>query len=89
MPSSVSDEGQGNKIRDFGHDFAPLSAVVCLQPSAHVGVRNSLHQFADFRFQKLISHDQGLYSVPGITTAELNRFVRRRFKLVRVGLWTP
>lgn len=29
-------------------------------PSTHVGVRNSLHQLADFRLQKLIRNDQRL-----------------------------
>jgi hypothetical protein len=50
-------------------------------------MRNSLHQFADFRFQILVRHDQRLERVAHVATARRNRFVRCRFKPVGVGLW--
>jgi hypothetical protein len=50
-------------------------------------MRNSLHQFADFRFQKLVRHDQRLERVAHVAAARRNCFVGCRFKPVSVGLW--
>jgi hypothetical protein len=40
-----------------------------VKPSARVGVRNSLHQFADFRFQKLVRDDQRLDRIACVAAA--------------------
>jgi hypothetical protein len=49
-----------------------------------VGARNSLHQLADFRFQKLIRNHE---RVAHVTTARCNRFVGGRFKPIDIGPW--
>jgi hypothetical protein len=50
-------------------------------------VRNSLHQFTDFRFQILVRDDQRLERGPNIAAAGGNGLVRRCLKPVGVGLW--
>jgi hypothetical protein len=50
-------------------------------------VRNSLHQLADFRLQKLIRNDQRFERVAHVATARRNRLIRCRFKPVSAGLW--
>jgi hypothetical protein len=52
--------------------YAPSTAIG-FEPSTHVGVRNSLHQLADFIFQKLIRNDQRLERVADIAPARRNR----------------
>jgi hypothetical protein len=49
-------------------------------------VRNSLHQLADFRFQKPIRNDQRFERVAHVTTARRNRFFDGRFKSIDIGL---
>jgi hypothetical protein len=64
-----------------------VSAGIGLEPSTHVGVRNSLHQLADFRFQKLIRNDECFERVAHVTAARRDRLVGRRFKPIDIGLW--
>jgi hypothetical protein len=43
-------------------------------------VRHSLHQFADFRFQKFVRDDQRLHRVARVPAASRDCLVGRRFK---------
>jgi hypothetical protein len=52
-------------------------------------VRNSLHQLADFRFQKLICHYQRPHRFARVTAAGRNGFVGCRFKPGRRPLVGP
>lgn len=58
-------------------------AGIALEPSARVGVRHSLHQFADFRFQKLIRHDQRLHGVTRVAAASRDGLVGCKFEPTR------
>jgi hypothetical protein len=46
-------------------------------------VRNGLHQFADFRFQKLVRHYQSLHSVAGTAATSRDGLVSCDFKAIR------
>src|SRR5450755_4733188 len=70
--------------RSWFFSFSIASTRVSLEPSPRVGVRNSLHQLANFRFQKLICHYQRPHRFARV--AGRDGLIGCRLKLVRVGL---
>src|ERR1700722_9207203 len=68
LPSATS-KGNATKYVIPGMALCSTSARIGIEPSSHIGVRYGLHQFADFRFQKLICHDQRLHCSASITAA--------------------
>jgi hypothetical protein len=63
------------------------SAGIGVKSPSHIGARDGLHQFADFRFQKLIGDDERLERGANVATAHRDRFVRRSLEPVGIGRW--
>ena len=63
-------------------------AAVGLKSPARIRLRDRLHQFADFGFQKLIRNDQRLHRRARIAAARREGLIRSRIELLRVRLWS-
>ena len=64
-----------------------VSAGLGFEPFARIGVRNSLHQFADLHLQELIRDDQRSHGIARVAAAGRDRLVGRHLQPIRFRDW--